>query len=156
ADTLFEHLRVEVPWTQGRRWMYEREVDDPRLSRWYEPGEALPHDALVAVGDALGIRYGVPFEGLGLNYYRDGRDSVAPHRDGEVRQLGASLLAIVSLGARRPVLVRPASGGSSIALSPASGGLLVMGGGCQIGFEPGVPKVAHSGPRISVTYRWAR
>src|SRR5262245_28532094 len=64
ADTLFEHLRVEVPWTQGRRWMYEREVDDPRLSRWYEPGEALPHDALVAVGDALGIRYGVPFEGL--------------------------------------------------------------------------------------------
>jgi alkylated DNA repair dioxygenase AlkB len=156
ADTLFDDLRVTVPWTQGRRWMYDREVADPRLSRWYEPGEALPHEALVAIRDALGVRYGVRFGGVGLNYYRDGRDSVASHRDRELRSLEDTLVAIVTLGAQRPFLVRPRPRGASIDLSPASGDLIVMGGACQERFEHGIPKVLHAGPRISVTYRWAR
>src|SRR5262245_9048403 len=156
ADTLFDQLRAEVPWTQGRRWMYDREVDDPRLSRWYEPQEDLPHEALVVIREALGARYGVNFGGLGLNYYRDGRDSVAFHRDRELRHLEDTLIAIVTLGGQRPFLVRPRSGGRSIDLSPASGDVLVMGGACQQGFEHGVPKLVHAGPRLSVTYRWAR
>ena len=156
ADTLFDHLRVEVAWTQGRRRMYDRMVDDPRLSHWYAAGAALPHPALVAMRQALATRYGVGFGSIGLNYYRDGRDSVAPHRDRELRHLDDTLIAIVTLGVQRPFLVRPRSGGPSVDLSPASGDLLVMGGACQVGFEHGVPKVVHAGPRISVTYRWAR
>jgi alkylated DNA repair dioxygenase AlkB len=156
ADTLFDHLRVSVEWSQGRRWMYDREVADPRLSHWYEAGEALPHDALVAIRDALGARYGVRFGAIGLNYYRDGRDSVAFHRDRELQHLSDTLIAIVTLGSQRPFLIRPRSRGASIDLSPASGDLLVMGGACQLAFEHGVPKVVHAGPRISVTYRWAR
>lgn len=156
ADRLFEHVRDRAPWSQGRRWMYDREVDDPRLSCWYEPDDAVPHDALVAIRDALGAHYGVRFGAPGLNYYRDRRDSVAPHRDRELRHLDDTLIAIVTLGGQRPFLLRPRSGGRSIDLSPASGDLLVMGGACQRGFEHGVPKVAHAEPRISVTYRWAR
>src|SRR5262249_26107197 len=132
ADTLFEQLRDTIPWKQGRRWMYDRTVDDPRLSRWYGSDDALPHEALVAGGRALEERYAVPFEGVGLNFYRDGRDSVASHRDRELRYLDDTLVAILTLGARRPFLVRPRGGGASIDLSPASGDLIVMGGACQV------------------------
>jgi alkylated DNA repair dioxygenase AlkB len=155
ADTLFEQLRDTIPWKQGRRWMYDRTVDDPRLSRWYASDDPLPHEVLVAVRRALEARYGVPFEGVGLNYYRDGRDSVASHRDRELRYLDDTLVAILTLGGQRPFLVKPRGGGASIDLSPASGDLIVMGGACQAGFEHAVPKVAHAGPRISASYRWA-
>lgn len=155
ADTLFQALVDAVPWEQGRRWMYERMVDDPRLSRWYPRSDDLPHPALGTIVDEVSAHYGVPFRGVGLNYYRDGRDGVALHRDRELRHLDRTLVAIVTLGAARPFLVRPHGGGPSIDLRPGSGDLLVMGGRCQADWEHGVPKVARTGPRISVSTRWS-
>jgi alkylated DNA repair dioxygenase AlkB len=155
ADTLFEELRDLVDWVQYRRHMYDRVVDDPRLSHWYGADEPLPHETLVSVRDALAARYGVPFAGVGLNYYRDGRDSVASHRDRELRHLADTRVAILTLGAQRPFLLRSREGGRSIDLSPASGDLIVMGGACQAGFEHGIPKIVHADPRISASYRWA-
>ena len=94
---------------------------------------------------------------MGLNYYRDGRDSVAPHADRELRDLDDTLVAILTLGAARPFLLRPQGGGPAIDLHPASGDLLVMGGACQATWEHAVPKVAAgAGPRISASIRWAR
>jgi alkylated DNA repair dioxygenase AlkB len=155
ADTLLDALIETVDWQQHRRWMYERMVDDPRLSRWFTADEPLPHGALAPVRSALEAHYHVPLGGLGLNYYRDGRDSVAPHRDRELRHLDDTLIAIVTLGARRPFLIRPRGGGKSRDISPASGDLLVMGGRTQVGWEHGVPKVKRAGPRISATWRWS-
>ncbi len=155
ADTLFDELLDRVPWRQGRRWMYDRMVDDPRLSRWYKRDSPLPHDALATIRAALEDRYGVPLGSVGLNYYRDGHDSVAFHSDRELRELDDTMVAIVTLGAKRPFLLRAKGGGSSIDVSPASGDLLVMGGACQLGFEHGVPKVKQCGPRISISYRWS-
>ena len=156
ADTLFHELAEHVPWTQGRRWMYDRMVDDPRLSRWYRADARLPHPALATIRDALSARYDVPFGGAGLNYYRDGRDSVAWHRDRELRHLEDTLVAIVTLGGPRPFHVRPRGGGASRDLRPASGDLLVMGGRAQADWEHAVPKISTPIPRISVTFRWAR
>jgi alkylated DNA repair dioxygenase AlkB len=136
--------------------MYDRTVDDPRLSHWYRAGDAPPHDVLSHVRTALERRYGVTLGSVGLNYYRDGSDSVAFHRDRELRALDDTLVAIVTLGARRPFLVRPVGGGRSRDFAPASGDLLVMGGACQQRWEHGVPKVAHAGPRLSMTWRHAR
>jgi alkylated DNA repair dioxygenase AlkB len=155
ADTLLDALIDGVDWHQGRRWMYDRMVDDPRLSSWYEPDDPVPHPSLTTIKRALEAQYAVPFGSVGLNYYRDGRDSVAFHRDRELRHLGDTIVAIVTLGAHRPFLIRPRGGGRSRDLSPASGDLLVMGGRAQMDWEHGVPKVAHRGPRISVTWRWA-
>jgi alkylated DNA repair dioxygenase AlkB len=156
GDTLLDTLSESVDWRQGRRWMYERMVDDPRLSRWYKRDEQFPHDSLVSIEQALQRRYHVRFGAVGLNYYRDGNDSVAFHRDRELRHLDDTLIAIVTLGARRPFLIRPKGGGASIDVAPASGDLLVMGGACQARWEHGVPKVARAGPRVSATWRWAR
>jgi alkylated DNA repair dioxygenase AlkB len=155
ADTLLDALIETVDWEQHRRWMYERMVDDPRLSRWVSTEEPLPHPALAPVRSALEAKYDVPLGGIGLNYYRDGRDSVAPHRDRELRHLDETLIAIVTLGAQRPFLLRPRGGGKSRDISPASGDLLVMGGRTQVNWEHGVPKVKRAGPRISVTWRWS-
>jgi alkylated DNA repair dioxygenase AlkB len=155
ADTLLDALIETVDWQQHRRWMYERMVDDPRLSRWLGADEPVPHPSLPHLHSELEEKYSVPLGGIGLNYYRDGRDSVAPHRDRELRHLDETLIAIVTLGARRPFLIRPKGGGKSRDISPASGDLLVMGGRTQVNWEHGVPKVKRAGPRISVTWRWS-
>jgi alkylated DNA repair dioxygenase AlkB len=155
ADTLLETLVAAVPWRQGRRKMYDRVLDDPRLSRWYSAADPLPHPSLDAVRRALSARYRVGFGGVGLNYYRGGRDSVAFHRDRELRHLDQTLVAIVTLGAARPFLVRPRGGGPSHDLRPGSGDLLVMGGRTQADWEHSVPKVARAGPRVSVSLRWS-
>jgi alkylated DNA repair dioxygenase AlkB len=156
ADELLDEVVARAEWHQGRRRMWDRMVDDPRLSCWCRDGDALPHPACADIRDALGARYGVRFGAVGFNYYRDGDDSVAPHADRELRDLEDTLIAIVTLGARRPFLIRPKGGGPSLDVAPASGDLLVMGGACQAGWEHGVPKVKRAGPRVSATWRWAR
>jgi alkylated DNA repair dioxygenase AlkB len=154
ADELFAALAAGVPWRHGRRRMYDRMVDDPRLSRWYHADETPPHALLDVAREALRARYRVPFAAVGLNFYRDGADSVAFHRDRELRELDNTLIAILTLGAARPFRLRPLGGGPSHHLLPASGDLLVMGGSAQAGWEHAVPKVAACGPRISASWRW--
>jgi alkylated DNA repair dioxygenase AlkB len=156
ADTLLDALVEQVDWKQGRRRMYDRVLDDPRLSHWYRRSDPLPHPALVIVGDALDAHLGVPLAGPALNYYRDGADSVAWHADRELRELADTRIAILTLGAQRPFLIRPKGGGRSRNLAPASGDLLVMGGACQLRWEHAVPKTKASGPRISCSWRWSR
>jgi alkylated DNA repair dioxygenase AlkB len=154
ADTLCEELVGSVPWRHNRRLMYDRIVDEPRLSKRYGPADDLPCPALEMVADELAQLHKVTLIGPGLNYYRDGRDSVAFHSDRELRFLDNTIVAIVTLGATRPFLVRPLGGGRSRDFRPGSGDLLVMGGSCQRFFEHAVPKVASSGPRVSASWRW--
>jgi len=154
ADTVLEHLVDVVPWRQSRRKMYGEIVDEPRLSKWYRHDEPLPHPVLAPVRTALNARYQVRMGSYGMNYYRNGRDSVAWHRDTEMRHLDRTLVAIVTLGAARPFLLRRHGGGPSTDVHPGSGDLLVMGGRAQAEWEHAVPKVAASGPRISVMLRW--
>ena len=66
ADTLFDALVDDVDWKQGRRRMYDRVLDDPRLSRWYAPGEPLPHAALETIGARLDRQLRVPLAGPAL------------------------------------------------------------------------------------------
>lgn len=156
ADEVLDAVVEQVAWNRGRRRMYDREVDDPRLMHWRRAGEPDPHPALAAARAALETRYDVPLGGVALNYYRDGRDSVAFHRDRELRDPHATLVAIVTLGAQRPFRIRPFGGGPSLDLAPSSGDLLVMGGRCQTDWEHGVPKTSRPvGPRVSASWRWS-
>ena len=138
--------------------MYERMVDDPRLEPVVPGGRDAPpsrarDDAAARSTRELGVSLG----STGLNYYRDGNDSVAWHADRELRKLDDTRIAIVTLGARRAFLVRPkGGGGASHNVKPGSGDLLVMGGACQIGWEHSVPKAQHAGPRISCSWRWTK
>lgn len=157
SDDLLERLVDQVAWRQRRRRMYDRVVDEPRLTRWYQAGAELPDPTLGEFRTTMARRYRVRFAAMGLNYYRDGHDSVAFHADRELRHLDDTLVAILTVGAPRPFLLRPYGGGRSIDLRPGPGDLLVMGGACQAGWEHAVPKVASGvGPRVSASIRWVR
>jgi alkylated DNA repair dioxygenase AlkB len=159
ADGLFTRLESSVPWRSERRWMYERVVDVPRLTCFYDEGDALPDEVLVEMREALDACYGQelgePFCTAGLCLYRGGSDSVAWHGDRTGRSSSEdTIVAIVSLGAQRRFLLRPRGGGSAHRFELASGDLLVMGGSCQRTWEHAVPKSARPvGARISIQFR---
>jgi len=159
ADQLFARLADEVPWRAEKRQMYDRVVDVPRLQCFYGEGEPLPDPALATARAALNDDYeaelGEPFVTAGLCLYRDGRDSVAWHGDTVGRgSTEDTMVAIVSLGAPRALLLRPRGGGPARRYELGHGDLLVMGGSCQRTWEHAVPKTARPvGPRISVQFR---
>jgi alkylated DNA repair dioxygenase AlkB len=159
ADALFERLADAVPWRGERRQMYDRVVDVPRLLCFYGAGEVLPDPVLEAARRALSEHYraelGEEFVTAGLCLYRDGRDSVAWHGDTIGRgSTEDTMVAIVSLGTPRPLLLRPRGGGPAIRHEVGHGDLIVMGGSCQRTWEHAVPKTARPvGPRISVQFR---
>ncbi|MBC2905664.1 alpha-ketoglutarate-dependent dioxygenase AlkB [Streptomyces cupreus] len=159
SDTLFEQLVAQVPWRAERRKMYDQVVDVPRLLAFYGADDPLPHPVLDEARAALTAHYagelGEPFTTAGLCYYRDGRDSVAWHGDRIGR--GAredTMVAIVSVGAPRDLLLRPMGGGETVRRPLGHGDLIVMGGSCQRTWEHAVPKTSRAtGPRISVQFR---
>ncbi|HLN78168.1 MAG TPA: alpha-ketoglutarate-dependent dioxygenase AlkB [Nocardioidaceae bacterium] len=159
ADDLFVHLVREVPWYAERRQMYDRVVDVPRLLKFYGEGEALPDPVLAEARDRLSAHYGPelgePFTTAGFCYYRDGRDSVAWHGDTIGRsRTEDTMVAIVSFGEARRLLLRPRGGGATLGFPVGHGDLLVMGGSCQRTWEHAVPKTAKPvGPRVSVQFR---
>ena len=159
AEELFDHLHDVVPWHAERREMYERMVDVPRLLKFYGEGEPLPHPVLVQAREQLSGHYGPalgePFVTAGMCLYRDGRDSVAWHGDriGRARNLD-TMVAILSVGSARSLMLRPRGGGESMGFSLGHGDLVVMGGSCQRTWEHCIPKTSRSvGPRVSVQFR---
>ncbi|MXV89716.1 MAG: alpha-ketoglutarate-dependent dioxygenase AlkB [Acidimicrobiia bacterium] len=153
ADTLLADLAERLPWSCGRRRMYDRVVDDPRLSATCEVGTAGAPAILDTMATALAARYGERLDSVWVNYYRDGQDSVAWHSDRVGRTQRQPLVAIVTLGGPRRFLLRPRGGGRSQSFAPASGDLLVMGGDCQHRWEHTIPKAKAAQPRMSVTFR---
>jgi alkylated DNA repair dioxygenase AlkB len=153
-ESLLDVLWSTTRWRHEQRRMYDRMVEVPRLFATL-PTDGPGHALLPAVSRALTARYGRPVDRISLAAYRDGRDSVAFHGD----RLGAgtadAIVAIVSLGAPRRFLLRPAGGGRSRAFNLGRGDLLVMGGACQRCWQHGVPKTAYAGLRVTVQFRSA-
>lgn len=163
-DEVERALVETTPWNQGRIFRYDRWVDEPRLGAAWRPGRPVAHPLLVDAHRALRHHYGVPFEGFAMALYRDGRDSVAFHRDREMRWLEDTLIGVLTFGATRSWLLRPRANrydheapnrGALVDLAPASGDLLVMGGRAQVDWEHAVPKVPElRRPRVSLQWRW--
>ena len=160
SGMVFERLVQTVPWRAEKRHMYDKVVAVPRLLCFYGEDAPLPDPVLTAAREALNAHYGPelrePFRTAGLCLYRDGRDSVAWHGDTIGRgRTEDTLVAIVSLGTPRPLLLRPrVEAGGSLRFELGHGDLLVMGGSCQRTWEHAVPKTSQPvGPRISVQFR---
>jgi alkylated DNA repair dioxygenase AlkB len=158
-----DELLDGVPWQQGRVFRYEKWIDEPRLSSWTTG--AVTHPALQEVQDWISRRYRVRFDGVALARYRNERDSVAWHRDREMKWLEDTVIGVLSLGAQRSFVVKPLTGRRSIdadddlvgaiELAPAGGDLLVMGGRCQADWLHAVPKLqARTPSRMSAQWRW--
>jgi alkylated DNA repair dioxygenase AlkB len=160
ADTLFEHVALHAPWEHRTVRMYDRMVEEPRLTAWY--GRALGDPGVPAIltemAAALRVHYGRAFDGVGAALYRDGRDSVAWHGDRIDPALVEPVVAIISLGSARTLRMRPRMRsrehrGRSRAFPLLPGDLFVMGGATQTTWEHAVPKVARAGARVSLQFR---
>lgn len=156
SDGVLADLLASGRWEQREVWMYERRVLEPRLTAGWSAeieGPEVPA-SLRLIAAAVSQRYSVEFDRIWVNLYRDGRDSVAWHRDRNHRTHRNPIVATVSLGAPRAFRLRPRGGRTAHEFSPGQGDLLVMGGACQHRWEHTVPKSSAAvGPRISVTLR---
>ena len=157
SDQVYDELVAQLPFRQrtGVK-MYDQFVDEPRLSAWWrvEHGTPEPLPILHDIRILLAERYDEPFDSIGFNLYRDGKDSVAWHGDRHRHVVTNPVIAIVSVGAPRPLRLRPRGGGSSAGWQLGDGDLFVMGGACQHDWEHTVPKIRVThGPRLSITFR---
>ena len=157
AAAWFAELREGVEWKAERRRMYDRDVDVPRLTSHYrlEPADPDVPPSILDAWRRVRERTAVPFNSVGLNLYRDGRDSVAPHNDHLEVLVEGFPIALLSLGGTRRMAIRakrPPKAAFDIDLAPAS--LLVMSYETQIHYTHGVPKTKEPvQERISLAFR---
>ena len=155
AQAWFAQLRDGIDWHALRREMYGREVDVPRLTHHFRLDDPALPAALREAADAVLALTRIEFTNIGLNFYRDGRDSVAPHNDRlEDLQRGYPI-ALLSLGSTRRMDIRskhPPRRALHVDLEPGS--LLLMSWRTQLNYDHGIPKTrAKVGPRISAAFR---
>lgn len=155
AARWFDELREQVAWQAQRRPMYDRVVDVPRLVAGYRLDAPDLPPALREAQRAVVSLLPAPFNAAGLNLYRDGRDSVAPHNDKLHGLEPGQPIAVLSLGAPRRMTIRAkAPPRTAVHLELAPGSLLVMSHLSQYHYDHGVPKTRDVvGPRISLAFR---
>ncbi|MBX7186672.1 MAG: alpha-ketoglutarate-dependent dioxygenase AlkB [Vicinamibacteria bacterium] len=157
ADHWFRELRRVVEWKAERRVMYDRELDVPRLTARYRldsSGEPMP-PCLRAAAERVCLALQVPFTSVGLNLYRSGKDSVAPHNDHLHELERGQPIALLSLGATRRMTIRAKQPPRrAFHTDLERGSLFVMSYDTQVHYDHGIPKSdAPVGERISLAFR---
>lgn len=167
ADQWLAQLLAETPWEQPQVFLHGRYYPVPRLVAWYGDAEAsyrysglthqpLPWTPLLAqIRAQVEQAAGQPLNGVLLNYYRDGQDSMGWHSDDEA-ELGANpLIASLNLGGtRRFDLRRKGHNRIEHSLNLQHGSLLVMRGPTQHHWQHQVAKTrTPCAPRLNLTFR---
>lgn len=155
ADRWFEALRNNVDWKSMRRPMYDRVVDVPRLVASYRLDASSLPEPLPEIAARICGELGEPFNTVGLNFYRDGRDSVAPHNDKLHTLVPGHPIALLSLGSSRRMVIRAkAAPHTTIRIDLEPGSVLVMSHLSQLHYDHGIPKVRGDVPaRMSLAFR---
>jgi hypothetical protein len=150
------HLVTELAdldiWEQRQRWLFDRRVDEPRLTGEYTDLSAAPR-LLAELASALSEWLEVPYDRVWMNWYRDHNDGTGWHADRPAHKAPTAIVPVLSLGAPRRFLVRPYGGGPSTVFTPAGGDLIVMRGRCQRDWQHCVPKQKlPAGARMSLNF----
>lgn len=152
-DALMRLLMADAPWEQRSRWMYDRKVQEPRLTAEYPVIAEAPHPVLHHIAEVLAGHFGVAYSRLWMNWYRDNEDGTGWHADRPADKLDEAVIPVLSLGATRRFLIKPDSGGRSTVVVTRGGDLVVMGGRCQKDYKHSVPKQrTAAGPRLSLNF----
>lgn len=166
ADALFQRLHDETPWRHESIKFFGRSQAMPRLTCWM--GDAAyaysglvntpsPWSAPVAeVRSVVERLAGVRFNGVLLNLYRHGGDSMGWHADDEASLGPHPVIASVNLGAVRRFRFKPKPHlrAESVGFDLPSASVLLMQGDTQRNWLHAVPKTARPvGPRINLTFR---
>ncbi len=162
ADRLFAALRTGVEWAQLRNHLWSF----PRLTAFIgDTGVVYRYSGVTHAGagwspDVLEIKDAVErataevFNGVLLNLYRDGRDSMGEHADAEPELGRNPVVASVSLGAVRSFVLRHRASKERRGFELAHGSLLLIGGTLQHHWVHALPKTNRLvGERINLTFR---
>ncbi|MFI8479581.1 alpha-ketoglutarate-dependent dioxygenase AlkB family protein [Pseudomonas sp. NPDC078700] len=168
ADQWLAKIYQQTPWQQPQVNLFGRRHPVPRLLAWYgDEGVGyrysglyhapLPWTPLLAeVRAQLAAFVGQPLNGLLLNYYRDGQDSMGWHSDDEA-ELGPNPI-VVSLslgGSRRFDLRRKGQQRIEHSLQLDHGSLLVMRATTQHYWQHQIAKTRKPcAPRLNLTFRY--
>jgi len=167
SDLLLKTLVQNTPWQQRLVKMYDREVLTPRLTAWYGDiadidygalGKSTPMEwttTLLELKRLVEPISGITFNSVLLNYYRDGKDSVAWHSDKETVMGSHPIIASLSFGAVRSFDIRNKTHHQEkYTVRLEHGSLLIMKGDLQARWEHRIAKTAqHIGPRVNLTFR---
>src|SRR5439155_23178051 len=166
ADQAVWALRNELAWGKRAIVLFGRRILPPRLIAWAGElgyrysGQTLEPRAFTPAARLLLARVraqaGALFNHVLANRYRSGDDSMGLHSDDEPELGPDPVVAIVSLGAARRLVIKPRRKADRTRrdLEHGHGALLVMGGACQRHYVHGVPRQAGArGERISLTFR---
>ena len=151
----FEALRDGVRWNSMRRPMYDRVVEVPRLVASYRLDAPTLPPPLQDIAACIRAELDEPFNTVGLNYYRDGHDSVAPHNDKLPTLVPGHPIALLSLGSTRRMVIRAkVAPRRAIRIDLAPGSLLVMSHRSQLHYDHGIPKTrGDAAARMSLAFR---
>ena len=166
ADRLLLQLRDTTAWRQETITFYGKDIAVPRLTAWYGDegirytysgieNVALPWTApLLEVKRAVEPPCGVVFNGVLLNRYRTGRDSVSWHADDEPEFGEWPVIASVSFGGTREFQLKHKTRKDKASIDLTHGSLLIMRGGTQANWLHQIPKTAKQvEERVNLTFR---
>jgi alkylated DNA repair dioxygenase AlkB len=168
GDRLFADLLERTPWETGTLTLFGKTLEMPRRIAWHgDPGASYAYSglrhapapwtpALREIKRRVEREAGTTFNGVLLNLYRTGRDSMSWHADDEPELGPEPVIASVSLGAARVFQLkhRTDRGLERVSLELGHGSLLIMRGATQRHWLHQVPKTrAPVGPRINLTFR---
>lgn len=166
ADRLLEVLLANTPWQQQDITVFNRQMPMPRLTCWM--GEAaytyskLRNEPapwtrpVLEIRDQLAALSNQVFNGVLLNLYRDGQDSMGWHADNEASLGPQPLIPSVNLGATRRMRFKPRKDrpGAAFGFDLPHGSVLLMSGATQENWLHTITKTAKPvGPRINLTFR---
>lgn len=171
-EQLWAYLLEAIAWEQKEIRLFGKPVLEPRLTacageegiEYSYSGRLLRASAwqglLLSLAEQLNSDFELaekPFNFVLLNYYRDGKDSMAWHSDDEPELGDNPFVGSISLGAERDMLFRrkkAARGEKSRKCLLESGSLLLMGSAMQQHWQHQVPKRKNlAAKRINLTFR---
>lgn len=170
SDELYKELEESIQWRQDEISFYGKTYTIPRYHAWYGDlganysysGIGLPrhdwNDLLLHLKDLVEERSGLSFNGVLLNFYRDGEDSNGWHADDEKELVRPISVASISLGASRDMQFRKKGETKTLEkIHLEDGSLLIMKSPCQEFFQHQIPKRKKvNDGRINLTFRMVK
>ncbi|MGY6561534.1 MAG: alpha-ketoglutarate-dependent dioxygenase AlkB family protein [Luteibaculaceae bacterium] len=163
---LLTFLKENVQWTQGEIKLFGKTYAEPRLVAWFSQypygysgiklsPTPIP-DEIKRVQQKIEALAGYQFNGVLVNYYRNGNDSMGWHADNE-SNLGLNpTIASVNLGQSRIFHLKSVVDNEpTFKLELEGGSLLLMEKNSQTHYKHQLPKSkTKTGERINLTFRW--
>lgn len=166
ADTLFEFCMKNLPFAQHKVNVYNRFLDQPRLTCVIGPktytysgltlqGTPIPKEIEFVLDRITEVFADHPRPNAILcNLYRSGKEYISVHADKEDDLVKDCCIFSLSLGAVRHFDIHDKNSGEKIRTDLEHGSLLSMGVGTQQKYKHGVPKqLTVKEPRINLTFR---